>query len=57
MSKLRRRLTVQGDSDTIDGGGLVPPNLKDLKRPSVSEDVSSVFSTRFLLATTRQFIA
>lgn len=48
MSKLRRRLTVQGDTDTIDGGALVPPNMKDLKRPSISEDVSLVLSARFL---------
>lgn len=33
ISKIRRRLTVQGDSETIDGG-LMPPGLKDLKRPS-----------------------
>lgn len=38
MSKLRRRLTVQGDSDTIDGG-VLPAGLAGLKRGNQTEQV------------------
>ena len=42
MSKLRRRLTVQGDSENIDGGALgLDPRLAGLSRPKPKNNEST----------------
>ncbi len=42
ISKLRRRLTVQGDSETIDGAMIA--SLKEGKATEVAEDVRMILS-------------
>ena len=42
ISKIRRRLTVQGDSETIDGAALDPGAIRDkLLKEQATEDVSN----------------
>ena len=48
ISKIRRRLTVQGDSETIDGAALDPSAIRDkLLKEQATEDVSDMMLQNF----------
>jgi hypothetical protein len=44
LGKIRRRLTVQGDSETIDGGALAASAIRDKLIKEQAEDVRVIHS-------------